>query len=334
MTRTEDRLGASPVPGRPDGGREHRNGHGHQAGRIGGGPGSVVPAAEVRSYYGRPVLHEPVWKKEIAGYLFTGGLAGASSLLAAAAHLTGRPGLARTARRVALGGALASPALLIADLGRPSRFANMLRVVRPTSPMNMGAWLLSAYGPAAGGVAVLDTLGAGAGLLGAADAAAAATGALLTTYTGVLLADTAVPVWHDARRHLPFVFAASAATSAGAAAAILAPAAEVGPARRLALAGLVAEQAAMRSMERALGQDLSAPYRSGVAGRWHKAATVLGAAGGLALAGAGRRRAATVVGGALLLGSAACTRFAIFKAGFQSADDAAAVIGPQRARLG
>ena len=43
------------------------------------------------------------------------------------------------------------------------------------------------------------------------------TGPLLATYTGVLLADTAVPAWHEAYRHLPFLFAGGAMTSAGAA---------------------------------------------------------------------------------------------------------------------
>ena len=259
-----------------------------------GGPGSLVPPGEVRSYYGCPVLKPPVWKKEIAGYLFTGGLAGASSVLAGAAQLSGRPGLARAARRVALGGALVSPALLIKDLGRPARFFNMLRVVRPTSPMNMGSWLLSAYGSSAG------------------------------------------PAWHEARGQLPFLFAAGAATSAGAAVSVLtacsAPG-EAGPARRLALAGFVAEQAAIQAMERRLG-PLASPYHEGRAGRWKKAADVLGVAGGLTLAAAGRRRrTATVAGAGLLLASALATRMAVFKAGFQSAEDPEATIGPQRARL-
>jgi formate-dependent nitrite reductase membrane component NrfD len=274
-----------------------------------------------------------VWKPEVPWYLFSGGLAGASSVLAAAARLSGRPQLARVARRVALGGALASPALLISDLGRPSRFANMLRVVRPTSPMNMGAWLLSAYGPSAGAAALLDATGVLPGAARVVDGAAAATGALLTTYTGVLLADTAVPVWHEAGRHLPFVFAASGATSAGAAAAMLARSGEAAPARRLALAGLAAEHVALRAMEHHLG-PLAEPYRTGPAHRYHRAATWLGTAGALALGGAGRRRAVTVAGGALLLASAVCTRFAVFKAGFASAGDPAATIGPQRARLG
>jgi len=283
-------------------------------------------------YYGRPVLHDPVWKKEVPWYLFTGGLAGASSLLAAGGRATGRAHLARVARRVALGGALASPALLIADLGRPSRFFNMLRVVRPTSPMNMGAWLLSVYGPAAGAAALLDTFGVASGVGAAVDSLAAVLGAGVATYTGVLIADTAVPAWHEAQRDLPLVFAASAATSAGAAAALLTRPAEAGPARRLALAGVLAEQVAMRRMVGRLG-PLGAPYHTDAAGRYHRAATAFGVAGGLLTALAGRRRPAAAAGAALLLASAVTSRFAVFKAGFQSAGDPAATIAPQRARL-
>jgi formate-dependent nitrite reductase membrane component NrfD len=277
------------------------------------------------SYYGRPVIKRPVWNDYVAGYLFTGGLAGASSLLAAGARFTGRPGLARVARRVGLGGLVASPALLIADLGRPGRFANMLRVARPTSPMSMGAWLLSVYGPVAGAATVCDTLGVLPGVTAAADATAGMLGSVVTTYTGVLLADTAVPVWHEAGRDLPLLFAASAATSAGAAAALLASPEESGPARRLALAGLVAEQAAMGRMERRLGPEAAA-YRRGGAGRYARAARWLGRAGAVALlaGGDGRRKIAhrrmSLAGAGLLLASAAATRFAVFKAGFQSAD--------------
>ncbi|WTI72054.1 polysulfide reductase NrfD [Streptomyces sp. NBC_00728] len=52
-----------------------------------------------------------------------------------------------------------SAAALIHDLGRPGRFANMLRVFKPTSPMSMGSWLLSAYGPAAGAAALSAVTG-------------------------------------------------------------------------------------------------------------------------------------------------------------------------------
>src|SRR5690242_21294948 len=57
--------------------RRRRNGR--------GGEPTVVPEAEFRSYYGRPVLKPPVWKHEIPAYLFTGGLAAGSAVLAAGA---------------------------------------------------------------------------------------------------------------------------------------------------------------------------------------------------------------------------------------------------------
>ena len=278
-----------------------------------------------RSYYGRPILKQPVWKAEVPWYLFTGGLAGASSVLAAGADLTGRPDLARVARRVALGGLLASPGLLISDLGRPDRFYNMLRVFRPTSPMNMGAWLLSAYGGAAGATALLDGVAGQAAITRLAGVSAAATGSLLTTYTGVLLADTAVPVWHRAHQELPFVFGASAAASAGAAAVAFSPAAQARPARRLALAGFAAEQLVFSAMRRRLGPDVGAPYGEGPPARYRHASEFAGAAGAglLALGGHKTRR----LGAALLLASAACTRFSIFKAGFPSAQDTQETLG-------
>src|SRR5919206_2534137 len=119
----------------------------------------MVPEEEVRSYYGRAVLKEPVWSREIPWYFFAGGLAGASSGLALVARLTGNERLARRALLAALGGATASPVLLVRDLGRPDRFYNMLRVFKPTSPMSMGTWILTSFGPSAGGAAPGDGVG-------------------------------------------------------------------------------------------------------------------------------------------------------------------------------
>lgn len=60
----------------------------------------MVPRAEFRSYYGRPVIKAPSWAaRDIAGYFFLGGLAGAGSVLAAGAQLTGRTTVA-TAMKV------------------------------------------------------------------------------------------------------------------------------------------------------------------------------------------------------------------------------------------
>src|SRR5438270_11182426 len=114
----------------------------------------MVPRAEPRTYYDRPVLKKPVWKWYIPAYFFTGGMAGASSTLAFVARLRGNDRLARRAGLISLAGIAASPVFLIVDLGSPGRFYNMLRVAKATSPMIMGTWLMSVFGPLSGGVAV------------------------------------------------------------------------------------------------------------------------------------------------------------------------------------
>ncbi len=223
-------------------------------------PGAnMVGKADFRSYYGRPILKEPVWTWEIPWYFFLGGIAGASAPLAFAARLAGNHRLARAALTTGAAALAASPALLVSDLGRPERFHHMLRVFRPTSPMNMGSWLLAALSPPLLGAAAADRLGVAPKLARSAEGVAAVLGPGLATYTAVLLADTAVPVWHEAGKELPFVFAGSAAAAAGAAACLLTPPEHAGPARRLAIGGAAAELAAVTVMERRLG-ELAEPY--------------------------------------------------------------------------
>jgi hypothetical protein len=293
----------------------------------------MVDPAQPRSYYGQPVLVAPIWNPEIGIYFFVGGVAGASAPLALVASVRGEAGLARAASAAALAGAAISPVLLIKDLGKPSRFLNMLRVFKVTSPMSVGSWVLSAFGAAA-------TLGAARELLGlvpragrAGQVAAAALGPLLSTYTAALIANTAVPVWHEARDELPFVFAASSAATAGALAVAVTAGPEAQGARRLAVGGAVAELALVALMEHRLG-PAGAPLHRGRPGLLGRAAKLLTAAGALALAPAGRRtRAAAVAGGTAILAGGALERYAIFRAGTASAEDAAATVGPQRARL-
>ena len=200
------------------------------------------------SYYGRPYLKTPVWKPEIAGYFWIGGLAGASATLALAARLAGNRRLHRSALGAALFGSVISPALLIEDLGRPERFLNMLRVFKPTSPMSVGSWVLAGFGTTAGGAAVSEFTGILRPLGRLAELVAAALGPVLATYTGVLVADTAVPVWHESRRHLPLVFAGGAMASAGGLAVMTTPARRAGPARRLALIGAALELVSVADM--------------------------------------------------------------------------------------
>ena len=299
----------------------------------GGGEQRMVPKGKPRSYYDQPVVKRPVWTWEIPCYFFAGGLAGASASLGLGARLAGNHRLARSAWTAAGAGVAAGVPLLVSDLGRPERFPYMLRVFKVTSPLSVGSWVLAAMGPAAAGAAVADRLGVFPRLGRAAEAVAGLLGPALATYTGTLVADTAVPVWHEAGRELPFVFAGSAAASAGAAAVLSTPAGDAGPARRLVVTGALLELGAVRAMERRLG-ELGEPYHQGPAGRLArlaKACTTTGA--GLVAAGGRRRRALAAAGAALVLAGSMCERWAVYKAGFQSARDPRYIVEPQRARL-
>jgi hypothetical protein len=292
-----------------------------------------APEEEVRSYYGRPVLKEPTWTWEIPWYFFFGGLAGASSVLSLSARVAGNDALARRALLVAMGGATVSPVLLLMDLGRPERFYNMLRVVKPTSPMSLGTWVLSAFGTSTGAAVASDVLGVLPRMGRVLEAVSAFLGPALSTYTAVLITDTSVPVWHEARRELPVIFAASSAASAGAAAAMLTSARDAAPARRLAVGGALAELGTMQMMKRSLGPFLAEPYEKDEAGRFDKLSKVCTGVGAALMALFGRRRAPAVAGGALILAGSALARWSIFRAGFQSARDPKYTVMPQRERL-
>jgi hypothetical protein len=299
-----------------------------QGGRDGA---AVVPKVKPRSYYGEPILAHPVWTPEIPVYFFVGGMAGASAPLALFASLTGNERLARSATATALAGVVISPALLIKDLGRPERFLHMLRVFKPSSPMSVGSWVLSAFGAAASGAAARELAGvlprAGRG----AQVASALLGPVLSTYTATLISNTSIPIWHEARHHLPFVFAAGSAATAGAAAVLLTPHESAEPARRVAIGAAAAEVAVVQVMERHLG-PLGAPYHEGTPGRLARAAKAFTAGGAAALA-LGRGPVARRLGAGSVLVGGALERFAIFRAGFASADDPAYTSGPQRERL-
>jgi hypothetical protein len=277
-----------------------------------------------------------VWKPEVPVYLYTGGLAGASAGLALFCGLRGEHAVARRAWATALAGSLASPALLVSDLGVPVRFLNMLRMFKVSSPMSVGSWILVGFGSTTAPAAAHALAGGRLGRLGrGAQVASAALGAPLASYTGALLASTSIPVWHHARAELPFVFCAGAAMSAGAVAVALAPVEEAQVARRLAVGGAIAELALIQGMERRLNRvGVGRPYHEGAAGKLARTATGLTAAGAALLAARGRRsRSAAGAAAALLTGGALAGRWAIFRAGFQSAARPQDTVDPQRARI-
>ena len=165
------------------------------------------------TYEDLPLLKKPVWTWEVPAYFFAGGAAGAAAVLGAAAQAAGASEkVVRDARWIAAIGAAVSTPLLISDLGRPERFLNMLRVFKPQSPMSVGAWTLAVFG--AGSTAAVIAPGKALRNLGAA--IAAASGLVMSTYTGVLIGATAIPVWKQHVKVLPIHFGASALASAAA----------------------------------------------------------------------------------------------------------------------
>ena len=171
-----------------------------------------------------------MWTWQIGLYLFVGGTAGMSGVIALASLVTGQSlDLVRAALGVAFAGALISPVLLIWDLGRPARFLNMLRVFKWRSAMSVGVWTLVVFSGFAGSALVLIEAGALVAARVFPPAAlrvmalvlvsgTALSGAVLATYTGVLLGATAVPVWSAHHKLLPFHFGI---VGLGSAAAVL-----------------------------------------------------------------------------------------------------------------
>jgi hypothetical protein len=306
---------------------------GKGAGGKGPGERRMVPPAEPRSYYGRPVIKEPVWTPEIPIYFFTGGMAGASAGLAFGARLLRRRKLARAATGTAFAGVAVSPLLLISDLGVPKRFLNMLRVFKVTSPMSVGSWILSVEGGLLTITAAHEFLGwFPRPLARVAEGLAALFGMPLSTYTAALIANTSVPVWHEGRHELPFSFAGGSAMAAGGAAALLAPE-EAGPARRLAIIGAVIEAASMEYSKKSMG-FIAEPYKTGTAGKLEKA-TMACAGGGAALlvaAEATRSRRLGRVGSILALAGSMFGRWMVFIGGRQSAAAPQYTVKPQRER--
>jgi formate-dependent nitrite reductase membrane component NrfD len=305
----------------------------------------MVPDATFTSYYGRPVVKASPWTADIPAYLFLGGLAGGSSLLGAGADLSARPALRRGARLTALAALSGSFYALVHDLGRPARFHHMLRVAKASSPMSVGTWILTAYGPMAGLAAVseaaphlprrlrgsllgrrLPAAGRAAGLV------AAGLGPAVASYTAVLLSDTATPTWHAAHRHLPLVFVGSASAAAGGMGLLVAAPQEAGPARRMAVAGAALDLAAGQVMESGMGVTAE-PLHAGRAGALLTAAKALTGAGAMLAAVGRRRRDVSALAGISLLAGSVCTRFGLFEAGQRSAHDPRYTVVPQRERL-
>jgi formate-dependent nitrite reductase membrane component NrfD len=309
-------------------------------------PWNRIPRSESAdtTYYDRPMLKQSVWSIDIPIYYFLGGTAGAALTLGAAVQLgvaCGGPRGRHPLRRVSaichwagIIGSTAGGAFLIHDLGRPSRFLNMMRVFRPTSPMNMGTWILCGAVPSAITTGLLANRRGFLGAIGdAAGYISGIFGAALAGYTGVLVSNTAIPIWQQGRRWVPVMFLGS---SASAAASVIDLIAKDEPSRRLTrifgTAGRLVEIAAAKEVEHAASDipKVAEPFHHGRSALLWKTATALTAlslATGLLPGRRSKVRIVTAVAG--ILGSLSL-RFAVHYLGNASARDARASFQQQR----
>jgi formate-dependent nitrite reductase membrane component NrfD len=267
-----------------------------------------------------PLLKAPVWIWSIPAYFFVGGVGGAAMTLGLAAELFGGKTLRRFDRRCRWTGAVAGgigSALLIHDLGRKGRFLFMLRVFRATSPMSIGSWVLALATPLSGASATLGgrlgwLAGLGAGLLGLP----------LATYTAVLLGTTAIPLWSETRRSLPFLFGGSAVASLASVFELM----DLDPRERAIMfrfgtAGRVAELAASAVFEHEARRSpgVARPLRDGLSGALWNTATVCTLASLTVSLMPGDGRTKRRIAGVLGIAGGVCLRFAVFYAGKRSA---------------
>jgi len=228
------------------------------------------------TYYGQPAVKPSHYGQLIAGYLFLGGIAGASQMIAAIADWCGRKSnesIVRAGRYLSLGAIVTGPLFLIADLRTPQRWYHMLRIFRRTSPMSMGSWTLAAFGALSGITAALqfaaDRLHRRSYRRAAESAAipATAAGAVVATYTGTLIASTSTPLWARAGRLLPALFGISATATSTAALSLAAqhsaaPQVALRRLQKLALLAAGAELVVSAALDRRWDRDqLAAPLK-------------------------------------------------------------------------
>ena len=274
-----------------------------------------------------PIMNPAVWTWEIPLYFWFGGIASGSAFVALACDLSGDHRSARIARRVSLAALMPSPPLLVMDLGRPARFLNMLRIFKPRSPMSMGAWCLSVFGALGSAAVGADLIGRRreARILGGANAVV---GGYLGSYTGVLLASTATPLWARSRGFLGPIFVTTAVATGAAATRLTLVAAGLpeGHRTRHALgrvetAAIALELGMSTINERRLGRT-GAPLEEGRAGKLFRFAK-WSVRGGLALRAARPRLGSNVhhLASVMYLAGGLAFRYAWVAAGHSSATD-------------
>src|SRR5699024_3915396 len=221
-----------------------------------------------------------------------------------------------------------------------------MRTFQPSSPMHMGTCILGGFDSGAGIVTASEVdrmpaerlpLGPLRTVLRWAEkpmgATAALLGAPLSSYTGALLADTAVPTWHASKDNRSYLFVSSAAMASSGIAMLTTPTKPSRPARPLATISTAADLYYSHKLTEPMHPAEAEPLQSGRPGKQLRWARNLASAGGIGAALLGRNRIAAIASGTALATASALTRSAILHAGIESTKDPRHVVEPQRARL-
>lgn len=297
--------------------------------RVPGAPFPIV--SPEHGYYGVPLLKQPQWTWQVPVYFFVGGAAASAAVIGAISKWTvNEPELTRDARYIAATGSAISGMLLIADLGRHTRFLNMLRVFKPQSVMSVGAWLLAAFGSFSGATAAAqfahDRFGLPTRILGNISEVFSCVAALpFSNYTGVLIGATVIPVWNENIGTLPLHFGMSGLNSG---VGILELMGHTNPALNvLGIGASALETYEGYHLERVRDPEVNRPLKRGFSGWITRAGGVLSGPVPLALriaaefAGSRNSQKLRRMAAMSSLAGSMLTRWGWFRAGFASAKD-------------
>ena len=167
------------------------------------------------------MLKAPHWEMMIVWYFFLGGIAGGAYFTAAIADNFGGArdrAVARVGYLLSLPLVAACGVLLIADLGVPTRFMNMMGTLKFWDPMSIGAWMVGLFGlfTFVSSVLSLSSSESHAALRRKVGLVGIFFGFFLASYTGVLLSNSALPFWRDARLMGALFLASGASTGIAA----------------------------------------------------------------------------------------------------------------------
>jgi formate-dependent nitrite reductase membrane component NrfD len=321
-------------------------------------PDNPLGAAHINprdAYRDVPILKQPTWNNEVAAYFFFGGISAGSALVGSLAQVAGgerHERLARTAHYVSFAALLPCPPLLIDDLGMPRRFHHMMRIFKPSSPMNLGSWALLLHGagatltvarmlasdnklPVVGGLMRLlpERVLAGLGI---------PSSFVLAGYTGVLLGTTSIPVWQKSPL-LGALFMSSSFGTGVAATNLLGTVTRRESDEEERELGLLALAAGITEATVLAGYVATTGEAAGALLHGQPGILLRGAVAGLAMATileAGslmskrHRRTLSAMASVAALASGAMLRWAVVRAGRASAADREGTIEAMKARKG